>query len=302
MLTRISKSTITPFGLHCGETCSFTLRDGYAWEMQLLDTAAEILEHDYDRYGYRDSGHASGDISAYAFSAQVKINGQNYTIRREVGTQASFYEPWVIDDVRIWLDAVTAAFSFAGGFMEEKDWRSGLICAPQQHARFVLHEADLPICPEPLHPWYPNETGTLNIGDCYNGEDCWMGPYGGAAAHCGLDINMPAGTVLTSPFALDDQYLFNSVLSGFRNNDWRGTRRWPDGSEWRIQTYHLIDMLVPAHRPLPAGTSYATTAGVFIGAHEHTHFLFQVQEQEGEYLLDPWILFWGIFHSPFGKP
>ena len=109
----------------------------------------------------------------------------------------------------------------------------------------------MPICPEPLHPWYPNESGMLHIGDCYNGEDCWMGPYGGAAAHCGLDINMQAGTVLTTPFALDDQYLYNAVASGFTNNRWRGRRRWPDGSTWWVQTHHLIDMLLPAYRHYP---------------------------------------------------
>ena len=136
MLTRASKPTITPVGLHCAETCRFTLRNGHVWEMQLLDTAAEVIERDYARYGYRDPGHYEGEISAYAFSAQVKINGLNYLLRREVGTQASFYDPWVIDGVRIWLDAVAAAFTFAAGFMEEKDWRLGWICAPQQHARF----------------------------------------------------------------------------------------------------------------------------------------------------------------------
>lgn len=297
MLTRVSKPTVTPFGLHCGETCQFTLQDGQVWRMQLLDTAAEIIERDYARYNYHENVDEGGEISVYAFSALVKINGQDYLLRREVGTQASFYEPWVIDDVRIWLDAVAVAFTSDGGFMREKDWRYGWICAPYQSARFVIHEADLPICPEPLLPWYPNESNMLNISDCYNGEDCWMGPYDGAFAHCGLDINMPYGTVLTSPFTLDDQYVFNSVAAGFNNNRWRGVRRWPDGSEWWIQSHHLIDMLVPAHQPLLAGAPYATTAGTFVGSHEHTHFMFHVHEQGGEYLLDPWILFWAIFRQ-----
>ena len=54
-----------------------------------------------------------------------------------------------------------------------------------------MQEAGLPICPGPLAPWFPGAVNPPNIRDCYNGEDCWMGPYGGAAAHCGLDINMP---------------------------------------------------------------------------------------------------------------
>jgi hypothetical protein len=51
-------------------------------------------------------------------------------------------------------------------------------------------------------------------------------------------------------------------------------------------------MLVPERTSLAAATPYATTAGVLVGAHEHTHFMFRVLDQGGDYLLDPWILFW----------
>ncbi|MHB9025965.1 MAG: hypothetical protein ACYC7E_17640 [Armatimonadota bacterium] len=297
MLLRASKPTLTPFGLHHGETLRFTLRRGAVWEMTLLETSAEVVAHEYATYGNEDTGHGVGDISVYAFSCIVSINGREHCLRREVGSQASFYDPWTIAGVNIWFDAAACAFARRGGFMVEKDERWGFVCAPDQDARFAVHEADLPICPEPLHPWYPNPTGRLDIHDCYCGEDCWMGPYGGIAAHCGLDINMPAGTVLTTPIAVDDQFLFHSTAAGFNNNRWRGVRRWPDGSEWYLQTHHLIDMLVPERTPLPAGVPYATTAGVAVGYHEHTHFLFQVLEQGGAYWLDPWILFWTIFRQ-----
>ena len=297
MLLRASKPTLTPFGLHHGETLRFTLRRGGCWEMTLLETAAEVIGHDYAAYGNRDTGHGSGDISAYAFSCIVRVNGREHSLRREVGTQASFADPWNIDGVHVWFDAAACAFTSAGGFMVEKDWRCGLICAPDHDARLVVQEADLPICPEPPQPWYPNAAGRLDIRDCYFGEDCWMGPYGGIAAHCGLDINMPADTVLTAPISFDDHCLFNTVAAGFNNNRWRGVRRWPDGAEWRLQAHHLIDMLAPEHAPLPAGTPYATTAGTAVGAHQHTHFLFRVTEQGGSYLLDPWILFWAIFQQ-----
>ena len=295
MLLRASKPTLTPVGLHHGETVRFTRRDGRAWELTLRETGAEVLARDYARLGNRDTGHGTGDISAYAFSATVRVNGHDYTLRREVATPASFYEPAEIDGVHLWLDATACIFDHAGGFMVEKDWRGGLLCAPDHAARFVLHEADLPPCPEPLQPWYPNPTGRLDIRACYHGEDCWMGPYGGIAAHCGLDINMPAGTILTAPLALDDHYLFNSTAAGFNNNRWRGRRRWPDGAEWWLQTAHQIDLLAPEHTPLPAGAPYATAAGVWVGDFEHTHFNFRVLEQGGDYMLDPWILFWEIF-------
>jgi hypothetical protein len=222
-------------------------------------------------------------------------------LRREVGTQASFYEPWEIEGVHLWFDAASCIFKEDGGFMLEKDWSLGFLCMPNHKARFAAQEAGVPICPEPLTLWYPNESGRLDIHHCYNGEDCWMGPYEGRAAHCGLDINMKAGTTLFAPISFDDHYLFNSTAAGFNNNRWRGVRRWPDGSEWRLQSHHLIRMLVPERSPLKAGTPYATTAGVMVGSHEHTHFMFRIFDQGGDYLLDPWILFWQMFQQQRGN-
>ena len=63
------------------------------------------------------------------------------------------------------------------------------------------------------------------------------------------------------------------------------------------KTHHLIRMLVSERTPLRVETAYATTAGVHIGSHEHTHFMFRVIDQGGEYWLDPWILFWEMFRQ-----
>ncbi len=290
ILERTVKPTLTPFGLNAGDTLRLTLSDGTHWEMTLRETAAETLATDYAAYDYRDDGHESGDISAYGFSCVVSVNGRDAELRREVGTQASFYEPWVLDGVRIWFDAAACAFRRAGGFMFEKDIRAGCVCQPTQDARFAVQEETLAICPEPVLPWYPGADAQPDIRKCYNGEDCWMGPYGGAAAHCGLDVNMPAGTMLSAPINLDDHHLYRTVAAGFGNNSWRGVRRWHDGSEWRVQTAHLIEMVESERAPLKAGTPYATGAGTSVGAHTHTHFSFAVTEQGGEYRLDPWIL------------
>ena len=288
-LDRTAKATVTPFGLNHGDTLRFTLSDGRVWEMTLLATSARVSAQGF--HAEHDPGHARGDIFAYAFEARVLVNGSEHRLHREVGTQASFYQPWEIDGIRIWFDAAACAFKAAGGFIEEKDWGIGLICMPAHKARFAVQEASRPVCPEPMHPWYPNTTGRIDIHECYGGEDCWMGPYNGGAAHCGLDINMPAGTALSAPITFDDHYLFHTTAAGFPNNRWRGIRRWPDGSRWELQAHHLIAMLVPERTSLARGTAYATTAGTAVGSHEHTHFIFRVIEQGGEYLLDPWILF-----------
>lgn len=298
ILERAAKETLTPFGLNKGDTLRFRLGGG-VWEMTLLSTRSEVTARGFT--AYHDPGHAHGDISAYAFDADVRINGREHTLRREVGTQASFYEPWEIDGVRLWFDAAACAFKDRGGFIEEKDWKTACLCKPAHETRFAAQRADLAICPEPLHPWYPNPERQISIRNCYHGEDCWMGPYNGGAAHCGLDINMPAGTVLTAPISFDDHYLAHSTAAGFGNNRWRGVRRWPDGSQWQLQTSHLIAMLAPEHTPLPRGAQYATAAGTAVGMHEHTHFSFRVFEQGGEYLLDPWILFWAAFRDAADK-
>lgn len=294
-LRRKVKPSITPFGLNCGESLVLSLLDGSKWEMTLLHTSAEITAHGYGRYGNGDTGHGSGDISAYAFTCDLMINGHTTTLRREVGTQESFYEPWLIDGVNLWFDATRAIFQDFGGFMVEKDWRGGTLCQPDHDARFAVQEAGVSICPESMEMWFDLPSRQLDIKKCYYGEDCWMGPYGGIATHCGLDINMLAGTKLNAPINFDDQYYFATVTAGFGNNRWRGVRRWDDGSEWQLQTHHLIEPLVEQRTPLLRGTSYATTAGVAVGAFEHTHFLFRIIEQGGAYLLDPWILFWQMF-------
>jgi len=297
IIERRSKPTLTPFNLDHGDTLRFVLTDGRVWELTLLGTGGVILARCENGGAARDPGKKWGDIASYGFTAQVRVNGNEFRLNRIVGTQESFYEPWTLDGVTLWFDAAACVFESQGGFIAEKDWEHGYICQPGSKARFAVQEAPLPICPEPLSQWYPNPSGRIDIRACYNGEDCWMGPYCGGAAHCGLDVNMPAGTILSAPINFDHHYLFNSVAAGFGNNRWRGIRRWPDGSEWQLQCHHQMEMLVPERTPLKAGTPYATGAGVAVGSHEHSHFMFRVIEQGGEYWLDPWILFWEIFHQ-----
>lgn len=297
VLHRHVKPTLTPFHLNHGETIVLHLSNGELWEMTLISTSADILSRGPFGGAAQDPSAKYGDIYSYSFSCQVRINGRLAELRREVGTQQSFYQPRCLDGVNLWFDAASCVFEEQGGFLGEKDWAHGLVCQPQMHARFVVQEAHASICPERLHPWFESPTCELRIEDCYNGEDCWMGPYSGGAAHCGLDINMPAGTILYAPIDFDDQYLFASTAAGYTNNRWKGVRRWPDGSEWCLQSHHLISMLVPERTPLKAGTPYATTAGVAIGSHEHTHFNFRILEQGGDYLLDPWILFWEMLQG-----
>jgi hypothetical protein len=73
--------------------------------------------------------------------------------------------------------------------------------------------------------------------------------------------------------------------------------RWPDGAEWVLQSHHIISLLVPEHEPIPAGTHYAEAAGVWVGCHEHSHFVFRVRDYGDDIYLDPWILFWQMYQD-----
>jgi hypothetical protein len=299
IIHRNAKPTLTPIELDAGDTLRFVLADGTPWEMTLRATSAKVLERATP--AYQDGGHYYGDIKVYGMTAVVEVNGREHVLERQVGSQASFYEPWEIDGVRVWFDAAACAFIHpprrSDGIIHEKDWEHRQICSPSRAARLVVQQADRPIAPEPVGKWFEDQKPVPDIRECYMGEDCWMGPYNGGAAHCGLDINMPKGTILTAPITLDDQYMFNHLPAGSRCGRWRGKRRWPDGSDWIIQSHHLIDILVPERAPLQRGTPYATTAGTAVGLVPHTHFMFRVIEQGGDYFLDPWILFWAANQS-----
>ncbi len=300
-IERSYKSTMTPFELNCGDELVYTRRNGATVTIELLKTDAVILEREYGRYDY---GNTQGEISVYGFSCILRVDGKEIEIHREVGSQACFYKPVQIDGIHLWLDAVKCIFDTSfdhhisgGGFLVEKDFLGGHVCMPRQDARFVIQDAEASVCPEVMDFWCELPHGKPRIEDCYNGEDCWMGPYGGAFAHCGLDINMPAGSLLYAPVDLDMQYYHTTLAAGFNNNRWHGFRHWKDNSIWRISTSHLIEALVPEYGPVMRGEAYATTAGTAVGAHQHTHFNFHVTELGGSYFLDPWILFWQMLRD-----
>ena len=113
-----------------------------------------------------------GGGTIYAFGCRVEIDGQPMMMIRYVPVQASFYEPYIVDGVRIWLDGVREI----GKMFNE----SHGACVPRKAARFALQDATLPICAEEeLRPWYPNAGNRIDARACYNGDDVWMGTYFG---------------------------------------------------------------------------------------------------------------------------
>jgi hypothetical protein len=326
-LDRRIKDTLTPVELDVGDTLQLDGAAAAPWRMTLKHTAAEVVLRSNIQRGtpvgelptlgkdgtlarvlvakpMRDAAHYAGDIAVYSMTAVVEVNGREHVLVRFVGDQRSFYQPWDFDGVRVWFDAARWSFIHPpreGAIVYEKDWAQRYICAPGRAARFAVQQAGRPIAPEPVGAWYQGQKGVPDIRTCYTGQDCWMGPYNGAAAHCGLDINMLKGTRLLAPIMLDDQYVFNDARAGITCGRWRGSRRWnrgtPQESEWIIQTHHIVSSLVEERRPIARGTPYATGAGTAVGLVEHTHFMFRVIEQGGDYMLDPWILFWAALQE-----
>lgn len=311
---REAKDTLTAVELDRGDALQFRLAGGRVVAIRLEATEAAIVER-----------VTPGGI-VYRFEARLRVDGLPVTLQRYVCSQECFYEPYVINGVRIWLDTVNDVFDL----VPIRYPREGnLQCRPRKRARLAIQDATLRICPQPMHPWIDDERDVLDVGACYNGDDCYLGPYLGQACHVGMDINHPKGSVLFAPIDFDAQAYFNSLALGHNNNRWRGIRRWPNGDVWALQTHHLIELLVPENAPLEAGTRYATTAGVHVGSHEHTHFEFKIgrprepapgvrPEQPASSIavpidfddesplaqahpevlhLDPWIVFWQIFED-----
>ncbi|OXU15630.1 golvesin C-terminal-like domain-containing protein [Sedimentisphaera salicampi] len=270
---RTAKNTITPVELNIGDEFHFTLRSGQVRRIRLLSTEAHITES-----------------PNYSFSAEFDIDGENYRFERIVADQASFYEPWVVGGMRIWLDAVSDIFEDDGGWMVHRTK-----CRPKRKARIVVNDLNDRICPEEIHWWYPETRDSPDIRDCWYGRNVWIGPQKPTYTHEGLDINMPPETPLYAPIGFDDHYLFDSLEAGDINNRWRGVRHWANGSTWWLQAHHLDEMLMPEHETITKGENYALSGGVYSGNRPHTHFEFRVIEEGQAYYIDPWIFFWQMF-------
>jgi hypothetical protein len=289
VLERRARDTFTAVEMDLGDELHFTLANGQTRRIVLERTSAHVTHTTLKE----PKVEQSGAVTNYRFNATLNIDGHQITLNRTVATQQSFYEPWLLFGLHIWLDAVDNIFDFLTETHGD--------CRPRKKARLAIQDASKRICPVLLHPWCPLPPDTLRIQDCYNGEDCWLGAYFGASAHGGLDINHPSGTPIWAPFAIDDHFLFNSLKNGDNNNRWRGKHRWPDGSVWTIQTHHIVRLLANEHEKIEAGQLYAEGAGVYVGSHEHSHFVFKVREpgaaEADNILLDPWILFWQMYQD-----
>lgn len=279
VIRKKARETLSAVELDRGELLEFELAVGDVVRFELVSTSAHVVRTTLNQLKVEENAAKT----LYRFDCVVRVNDVEHRLEREIPSQRSFNQPWEIAGLWIWFDAVDDIFDLLLDTHGE--------CRPKKAARFGIQDATLRVCPEPLHPWCPLPEGGLKIEQCYRGEDCWMGPYNGASAHGGLDINHPRGTLLWAPIDIHDHFYFNSLEMGHNNNRWRGIHRWPDGSEWILQAHHMTALTVPEHQPLNKGEQFAWGAGVLSGATDHSHFVFKIREGDDITALDPWILF-----------
>lgn len=278
---RVSAATLQVVELDLGDELVFVRSDGRRQLITVERSWAAVHRSDLPA----PLQATFGRHSVLRAHVQLAIDGVQLQQVRWIGCDRSFADPCSIAGLNLWFDANTDLF-------EHLNEAHGS-CRPRRQVRLALWEEGRRICPMLLHPWCPLPEDGLRISDCYDGDDCWLGPYFGADAHGGLDINHPAGTTLYAPLALQRQRFFDHVSTGANNNRWRGECDWPDGSRWALQSHHLIALLVPEGEPIAAGMPYATTAGMLTGSYEHSHFVWAVRApgESDEIRLDPWLLF-----------
>jgi hypothetical protein len=283
IIERQAGATLTAVEMDPGDELVLHLEDGQVRRIVLTWAGAHVAHR-----GPLGDIDVEGVIS-YQFGCNLEIDGVRVNLSRNVPSQENFRDPPRAMGLRIWLDAVDDIFTFLN--------ENHGTCRPRRKCRLAFWDERRRICPELLHPWCPLPEGSLRVEQCYRGRDTWLGPYEGSECHGGLDVNHPAGTPIWAPLRFDEHGCYDRVSEGANNNRWRGVRHWPDGSTWTLQLAHLIRLLVPEGGPLEAGTHYAEGAGVRVGVHEHSHFVFRVAHGEEESYLDPWLLFWQMYQD-----
>ncbi len=161
----------------------------------------------------------------YRFSASVRIDGQPMTLEQFCLLAGVFLR--ALCRQRPARSGPISSRMFSTGF--RFDTREGnLRCRPHV-GRLALQDASLRICPEEVNLWIEHEPSTLDVGQCYNGDDCYLGPYLGEACHVGMDINQPKGRPV-HPDRAGYPGLFQQLAMG-HNNRWRDS---PLGKRRRV--------------------------------------------------------------------
>ena len=112
IIKKQTKSTLTPVEMDIGDILHFTLKNGDVGRLKLLSTGARVVSTDLKSF----EKEVDGAITIYRFFCQIEVNGKLYRLEREVPTQKSFYDPWEIEGITIWFDAVSVILKVITAF------------------------------------------------------------------------------------------------------------------------------------------------------------------------------------------
>lgn len=284
----ISDGYLKAVEMNIGDTLLYHLKNGQIRNFILKETSATPL------FIYKNpdiKSEQSGIV--YKMNCVINADGKDIELQRIVSAQQSYYEPWHINGVTLFFDAVKVI----DNFIHDNHGSTGGEAYPKKDARFAFIEYQDNFSSQDLKPWYPNTQNFISIKDAYQGGDTWLGGYRKDVAHNGIDINIPNNTPLWAPIDFDNQYYFNSLEKGDNNNRWLGVRDWPNGEKWILRTHHMTELKVKQNIPIKQGEFYGTAGGVLTGGYPHIHFYFIWENKNLKTALDPWILFWKIFEN-----
>ncbi len=125
-IAKKAKSTITPVEMNIGDTVAFTLLNGFTNRIELTGCSASIVET--NKKDLTTDFPAGGTL--LRMDADILINGFPMKLRRFVGCQESFYEPYIINGMQLWFDAARCLFDI----IQENHGE----CMPLKDVRFVL--------------------------------------------------------------------------------------------------------------------------------------------------------------------
>lgn len=281
-----AKKTLTVVELNAGDIIEYELQSGRIVNLKLIESNSEVIFSTVELPGQGNDD----DASVFKMECVINIDGQDLEMKRYVPVQESFYEPYNVNGLRIWFDAVKSVDRLYNENHGD--------CLPKKEVRLALHDASLPISPEEITTWCNLPYNYPDVKHSYRGEDTWLGTYYGSDLHGGLDINMPSNSPLWAPLSFDNNFTFNSIKSGHNNNRWRALKHWDNGDIWIVQTHHHNELIVPEFKEIRKGTKYAHSAGTLAGSHTHTHFVFKVKQPNfEEFYMDPWIIHWQILEN-----
>lgn len=163
---RAARKTLTVVEMNHGDELRFKLRGGEERTFVLEKTSARIIER------------PRGGI-IYSFDCHLRADGQPLLLRRYVCSQETFYEPWVLNGVRLWLSSSKSVFQLVPMRYPETHHKL------DADAIIVLQDATMPICPQPMKLWFSMRRHFIDVGTCYNGDDRMARPLLGAGLSCG---------------------------------------------------------------------------------------------------------------------